>query len=199
MKTLYLYLFIIILSLNQGFCDEPTNEPQLKSEINNPGILLNFQDVPIFHNGSNPLQGLNAFAVALFINNQELQVKLSKLLETELKSLGDVIHLNVMDMRGFGTGNVLMILIKNVSDWQEQETAISRVCLQIQTPITINKTDIKTFPIVWSINSFFQGSIDQKSEEQILKATQTLLKQFVQNYKYANQSQRQKSVFYMYD
>lgn len=194
----YSCLFILTFTLNQIFCSESRSEAQVKSQKINPGALLNFQDVPLFYN-QNPLEKLNAFAVSLWVNNPEGQRKLSKILENELKSIGEVIHLSVMDMRGFGTGTVLMILIKRVSDWQGNEMPISRVSLQVQTTISVNKTNLTTFPVVWGINSFFQGNSDQKPDDQMVKATQSVIKEFVQNYKYSNQAQEQKPIFYMYD
>jgi hypothetical protein len=104
--------------------------------------------------------------------------------------------LKELDMRGMGAGNILNIQIGDVLGWDNHELPVSRVSLQLQTFVVINKTGIKTFPVIWSINTFFQES--PNTEDIALEATRKLVKDFVQNYKYANQGKKEKPVFYTY-
>lgn len=78
----------LALFATYGFCTNSSTE-ELK---NNPGIYLNFQDVPIFYKGS-PLEGLKAFAVIspYSIQNPEVNRKIKAIIEQELGCLGTVI------------------------------------------------------------------------------------------------------------
>lgn len=190
----FIHLFVMSLITAHGFSEE--NTEVLKR---NPGIRLNPQDVPIFYTG-NPLEGLSSFAVIPFysIQSPEINKKIQDVVQKELGSIGNVIKAKSDDMNGFGSGNLLNIQIGSVSKWNGGELPISRVSLSIETPVTINKTQVKSLPRVWAINDFIDSSLDVKSEGQAVGAIQKLLKEFVQNYKFANPNQTQKPTFYLY-
>lgn len=116
-----------------------------------------------------------------------------------LETAGKVIHLKDNDMGGFGAGNILVIQIDSVKAWDESVTSISRLSLSVETFVTIKRTGEKTFPMVWSINTFLQDPVDSSTEKTLTKAIQKLVGDFLQNYRYANQGQVEKPVFYIYD
>lgn len=186
-KSLICLLTMIFCSC-YSFCSE-------EQQKENPGIALNSQDIPIFFEKDNPLTGMHAFNLIppLSLNNP---ATVQKVIEKELEELGDIIHLQEADMRGMGSGNILNIQVGDVLGCDNNPLSISRVSLQVETFIVINKTGVKTFPVVWSINTFFEDS--PKPEEVLLKAVQRLVRDFIQNYRYANQNQQEKPVFYTY-
>ena len=186
----------LVLFIAHGFCTNTNKDMERLKE--NPGIYLNFQDVPIFHKG-NPLEGLNAFAIisSYSMQNPEVNRKIKAVIEQELGSLGTVIQAKSEDVNGFGTGNILNIQIGRISQWDGKEFPISRVTLNIETPVIISKTHIKSLPRVWSINEFIDTPLNT-AEEETMKAVQRLLKEFIKNYQFANQNQTQKPVFYIY-
>lgn len=100
----------LVLFIAHGFCTNTNKDMERLKE--NPGIYLNFQDVPIFHKG-NPLEGLNAFAIIspYSMQNPEVNRKIKAVIEQELGFLGTVIQAKSEDVNGFGTGNIL-----NISD-----------------------------------------------------------------------------------
>lgn len=198
MKKTLIFLLVLTFSSVYGFCSDQVEEKMLESVKKNPGITLNSQDVPIFFEKDNPLTGMRTFNLIppLSLKDTQTQKNLQKVIEKELEQAGEVVHLKATDMRGMGCGNILNIQLGDVLGWNEEKLTISRISLQVETFVVINKTGIKTFPAVWSINTFFQDSTH--SEVTLLKATQKLVKDFVQNYKYANQGQKEKPVFYTY-
>lgn len=195
-KKLFLLGFAMLMV--NAFCStsEDKNIERIKR---NPGIYLNSQDVPIFYDG-NPLEGLNSFAVIppYSIQSQEVNKKIGDVIEKELGILGTVVKAKNEDTTGFGTGNLLNIQIGRVSKWDGGELPISRVTLNVETPVVISKTNVKSLPRVWSINDFVDSSLDIKSEDKVVGAVQKLLKEFVKNYKFANPDQAQKPTFYIY-
>ena len=178
-----------------GFCVSD-NAKQLKK---NPGLSLNFQDVPIFVQG-NPLDGLNAFAVLPpdSIQNQEVNKKIQSIIEKELGSIGKVIKAKSDDVSGFGTGNLLNIQIGKVSAWDEKLMPVTRVTLNVETPVVMTKSKVNSLPRVWTINTFVDASFDLGSEEKMVGAVQKLLQEFISNYQFVNSSQTQKPTFYVY-
>jgi len=196
MKKGFIQLLIIIL-----FTASACYAEDQKSNIDQkPNISVNPQDVPIFY-ADNPLTGMNSFTLltALSVIDSEIEKQIKQTIQETLETVGDVTYLKDNDMRGFGTGNVLLIQIGNVTEWNGKEMPISRLSLSVETSVTLNKTDTKTFPIVWSINAFLQGTIDTISEDNLKKAIQKLVGDFVQNYRYANQGQPKKPTFFSYD
>ena len=166
----------------------------------NPGILLNPQDVPIFYD-NNPLSGMQSFTVitSVPLKDSKMQARIEDAIEKTLSTAGRVTHLKDNDMRGFGAGNVLLIQIDKVIGWNGDETSMFRLSLSVETSVTLNKTDLKTFPMVWSINTFLQAPIDSSSEGNLTKALEKLAGEFVQNYQYVNQGQTKEPVFYTYN
>jgi hypothetical protein len=166
----------------------------------NPGISLNPQDVPVFYE-NNPLSGMKSFTVitSLPLKDTGMQTRIENAIEKTLETAGQVTHLKDNDMRGFGAGNVLLVQIDKATGWDGTETSISRLSLSIETTVTLEKTCTKTFPMIWSINTFVQEPIDSNSEGNLTKAIQKLVGDFVQNYKYANQGQAKRPVFYTYN
>ncbi len=194
MKKFLTCLLSANLFISYGFCGNEFKSNQ------NPTFALNSQDVPIFYD-NNPLTELKAFTVitSFPLKNLDIQKKLEQLIESTLNQVGEVIHLEDNDMRGFGTGNVLLIQIGNIIAWDGNTLPVSRLSLSIETPVTSDKTGIKTFPMVWSINAFLKENVDSASEINLTKAMQKLLSDFVQSYQYANRDQIRKVVFYTYD
>ena len=178
---------LLVLFVAHGFC---TNKDMESKE--NPGIYLNFQDVPIFHKG-NPLEGLNAFAV---IFHSEINNKIKSVIEQELGSLGTVIQAKSKDVNGFGTGNILNIQIGRISQWDGKELPISRATLHIETSVIISKTHVKSMPRIWSINDFIEMPLNSKSGDETVKSVRRLLREFIKNYQFANP--HQKPIFYIY-
>ncbi len=198
MKKKIFYLSILTLFASNIFCADNDQENNTIERLKrNPGLYLNFQDVPIFYTG-NPLEGLNTFAVLppVSIQNSEVSKKIEALIEKELGSIGTVIKAKPEDLNGFGSGNILNIQVGNVSKWEGGELPFFRVTLNIETPVLITKTNVKTLPRVWTINDFVDSPFDIKSEDKSLGAIQKLLKEFVKNYKFANPNQ--KPTFYLY-
>jgi len=199
MKKLFT-LLITTLSTTLGFCAETSSEvDNIERLKRNPGTYLNCQDVPIFYKG-NPLEGLNTFAVIppYSIQSPEINKKIEAIIEKELGSIGTVIKTKTEDMNGFGTGNILNIQIGRVSKWDGGELPISRVTLNVETPVVISKTNVNSLPRVWSINDFIDSPLDLKSEDKAIGAVQKILKEFTKNYKFANPNQIQKPTFYVY-
>lgn len=196
-KILFPFFGFAILMLS-AFCatSEDKNIERIKR---NPGVYLNPQDVPIFYEG-NPLEGLNAFAVIppYSIQSPDVNKKIGDVIEKELGTIGTIIKAKSGDATGFGSGNVLNIQIGRVSKWEGGELPISRVTLNIETPVVISKTNVKSLPRVWSVNDFVDSPLDLKSEDKVVGAVQKLLKEFVKNYKFANPSETQKPTFYIY-
>ncbi len=201
MKRTLTHLLILTLFSAHGFCADNVNEDSNIERLKrNPGIYLNFQDVPVFFSG-NPLEGLNAFAVIppYSLQSSEVNKKVEAIIEKELGSIGTIIKAKSEDMNGFGTGSILNILIGRVSKWDGGELPISRVTLNVETSVVISKTNVKSMPRVWSINDFVDSPLDIKSEDKVVGAVQKLLKEFVKNYKFANPNQAQKPTFYIYN
>jgi|GEM_PF-1665726 hypothetical protein len=200
MKKRFIYLLILMSFPSYTFCLDKDEEKFIEITRKNPSISLNPQDLPIFFEEDNPLTGMHTFNLIppLSLKNTDTQKSVQKVIEKELEQIGEIIHLKEMDTRGMGSGNILNIQIGNVLGWDNNELPVSRVSLQVQTFVVINRTGIKTFPVVWSINTFFPNSSEPNSEEVMLKATQKLVRDFVQNYKYANQKKKEKLIFYTY-
>lgn len=195
MKRVLIYLLSAILFISYGFCKNSSIEID-----QNPNISLNPQDVPIFYD-NNPLTGLKAFTVitSFPLKNDGMQKKIGQWIEKALNGIGEVIHLKDNDMRGFGAGNILLIQMGNVMEWSGNEMPFSRISLSIESPITLDKTGMQTLPMVWSINTFLQGNIGSNSEDNLTKAIQKLLDDFIQSYQYVNKDQTKRPVFYIYD
>lgn len=190
-----MYLLFLSIFTVWGFCTSD-NADQLKK---NPGLSLNFQDVPFFVDG-NPLDGLKAFAVIppASIQNQEANKKIQAIIEKELASIGKVIKTKSNDMSGFGTGNLLNIQIGKVSTWNEKQIPITRATLSVETPVVMTKSNVKSLLRVWTINAFVDIPLDLGSEEKMVGAIEKLLQEFVSNYQFVNASQTQKPTFYLY-
>ena len=200
MKKQSFYLLILTLLTSYGFsADQTVENSNIEKLKRNPGTYLNCQDVPLFYNG-NPLEGLSAFAVLLpcSIQSSEVTKKIEMAIEKELGSIGTVVKAKAEDMTGFGTGNILNIQIGAVSKWDGGELPISRVTLNVEAPVIISKTNVKSLPRIWSINDFVDSPLNLKSEDKMVGAVQKLLKEFVKNYKFANSTQTQKPTFYVY-
>ena len=165
----------------------------LSQVAKNPGLYLNPQDVPIFYDNS-PLEKLDAFTIvtSFAVNNSELQQKLKKTIATHLDKFADVVHLKENDVRGFGVGNVFLLQIGEIKALQA-----TRISLSIDTPVTVNKTGVHTFPMIWSINDFLHQSPNKVGEEILLNAVTSLVSEFFKNHEYTNPSKR--PTFYIYD
>lgn len=176
-------LFFLISAIPLCFCVDE-NQPDLK---------LNSLDVPIFHQG-NPLQGLRSFTILPqhFSNNLEINNKIRKVVEKELGSLGNVIELKGEDVTGFASNGLLNIQIGNVSNSEGGQLPILRVSVNLETPVLITKTNVKSMPRVWAINDFVETS------DKTVPAVQKLLRAFVENYKFANPNEKEKPTFYIY-
>ena len=198
MKKILFPFFSFITLVASAFCviSEEKNIERLKR---NPGLYLNPQDVPIFYEG-NPLEGLSTFAVIppYSIQSFDVNKKIGDVIERELGTIGSVVKAKSEDTTGFGSGNLLNIQIGRVAKWDGGELPISRVTLNVETPVVISKTNVKSLPRVWSINDFVDFPLDLKSEGKVVGAVQKLLKEFVKNYKFANPSEKQKPTFYIY-
>lgn len=166
----------------------------------NPNVLLNPQDVPIFYD-NHPLAGIKSFTIvtSLPFDDIKMQKNLESSIEEKLKVGGDVLHLKDNDMRGFGAGTILLIQAGSVKAWDGSNLAISRISLSIETSVVLNQTGMKVFPMVWNINTFLDGSIECISEDSLIKATQKLIGDFLQNYQHANQQLMNKPIFYTYN
>lgn len=143
---------LITCSLSANINKEDSNIERLKR---NPGIYLNFQDVPFFYTG-NPLEGLDTFAVIppYSIQSPEANQEIITIIEAELGRIGAVIKAKSEDMEGFGARNILNIQIGRVSKWNGGDLSISRVTLSVETSVVISKTNVKSLPRVWTINDF---------------------------------------------
>jgi hypothetical protein len=187
-------LFIIFAFNVFGTEQLESNIEKLKT---NPGVYLNSQDVPFFYNG-NPLEGLTAFAVIppYSIQNPEVNKKIGNIIEKELGVIGTIIRAEKGNLTGLATGNLINIQVGGISKWDGGELSISRVTLNVETQVVIAKTNLKSFPRVWSINDFVNCRLDIESEDKFLGAIQKLLKEFVRNYQFVNPTQ--KPTFYLY-
>lgn len=166
----------------------------------NPGILLNPQDVSIFYD-NHPLKRIQAFTVITSspFEDNKIQKTIENAIQDKLKIEGDVIHLKDNDMRGFGSGTILLIQIGNAQSWNGNNLTVSRISLSIETSVVLNQTGTKTFPIVWNINTFLDGSLDSISEDSLVKGIEQLINDFLQNYRYANKDLLIKPIFYTYN
>lgn len=183
------------------YCADNTEKNIVKKVENKPNLSLNSQDAPVFCEDNNPLTNMRVFHLILpfSLMDCEIQKRTQNVIEKELETIGEVIHLKDHDMRGFASDNILVIQKGHVIEWNGNEMPISRVSLQVETSAVLTKTRIKTFPVVWSINTFFGEPPDSHSDDRMLKAVQKLVNDFVQNYQHANQKQKKKAVFYIYD
>lgn len=196
MKRVSIYLLVAATLLtSNGFCRNGSIETD-----QNPNISLNPQDIPIFYD-NNPLTGLKAFTVitSFPLKDMDMQKRVGQSIEKALSGIGEVIHLKDTDMRGFSAGNMLLIQMGNITAWDGSEMPVSRVSLSIETPASLDKTGMKTFPMVWSINTFLRGNVDSSSEVNLTKAVQKLVGDFIQSYQYVNRDQTKRPVFYIYD
>lgn len=196
MKSLLIYLLLAVALLgSNGFCKERTFERD-----QSPNLSLNPQDVPLFYD-NNPLTGLKAFNVITSFPLKEIDVRkrIRQSIEEALNGVGEVIHLKDNDMRGFGAGNVLLIQMGDIIAFDGTQLPLSRVSLSVETAVSIDKTGMKTFPMVWSINNFIEGKVNPSSGASLHKAVQKLIDDFVQSYEIANREQPKRAVFYIYD
>ena len=194
MKRLFA-LLVIVLYIQSRLCAKDKTDLE-----QNPNVFLNPQDVPIFYENS-PLAGMKSFTVitSFLAEDTQMQKRIQQSIEKTLKRAGEVTHLKDNDMRGFASGNILLIQIRNVVGWDENPMPISRISLNIETSVFLEKTGMKTFPMVWSINTFVQKAIDSSFADDLAKAAQKLVEDFAQNYRYANRDQTDTAVFYFYD
>jgi hypothetical protein len=194
MRRLFI-LLTIVLFIPYGFCINDTMDLH-----QTPNVSLNPQGVPVFYD-NNPLTGLKAFTVitSFPLKDTDMQKKIGQSVEKALNGIGEVVYLKDNDMQGFGAGNILLIQIGNIAGWDGSEMPISRISLSIESPTTLDKTGVKTFPMVWSIDTFLKENIDSSSESNLTRAIQNLVGDFVQSYQYANKDQTKKPVFYVYD
>ncbi len=193
MKRVCISLLAAILCISHGFCENESMD-----RVQSSHIALSPQDVPVFYD-NNPLTGLKAFTVitSFSLKEMDIQKKVGQLLQKILSEIGEVIHLKDTDMRGFGSGSVLLIQMGNVVGWDESEMPIARLSLSIETSVLLDKTGIKTFPMIWSINAFLQKT--PNFESNLSKALQKLVNDFAQNYRSVNPAQKTRPVFYIYD
>ena len=192
MKKLFLCLFFLHLLAIYG-------DDALERLKANPGLYLNFQDVPIFYTG-NPLEGLMGFAVLppVSIQDAEVNKKIQAIIEKELSVIGTVVKTKLEDVSGFGSGNSLNLQIGPVTKWEGGELPITRVTLNVETSVVVQNSHKNSSPRVWTVNGFVDAPCNRASEEKTLGAVEKLLKEFVRNYKFANAGQVQKPVFYVY-
>ncbi|MDN3506127.1 MAG: hypothetical protein P0S96_02755 [Simkaniaceae bacterium] len=172
------------------------NEERIKRS---PEIYLNPQDVPLFYVG-NPLNGLDVFSIIppYTIQTPEVNRQIEQLIVKELGSVGSVVKASDENLAGFGSGNLMNIQIGKVAKWNGGDLPITRVTLSIETAVTICKTNDKSNPRVWSINDYVDAPLEIGLEKETLGAVQKLLREFVRNYKFANQSNSQKPTFYLH-
>lgn len=196
-KKSVLFLILTVFSIHVFSAD--ADEEIIGKLKRNPGIYLNPQDVPIFYSG-NPLEGLKTFAVIppYSLHSPEVNQKIGSIIEKELGSLGTVIKAKDDNVTGFGAGTMLVIQVGNVSKWDGGQLSLSRVSLSIETSVLISKTNIKSFPIVWSINDFVDSPLNLKSESKVEGAVEKMLREFVKNYRFANPKLEEKPTFYVY-
>ncbi|PCI76779.1 hypothetical protein COB21_03915 [Candidatus Aerophobetes bacterium] len=177
---------------------------------NDPGVviprtvILNPQDVPIFYRDS-PLRGIEAFLVVTSFPVEmhlSLQQKLGKAIAASLKEIGNVAYLNNkqgINMQGMGAGTMVAIQVASVKTWKGQLLPLYRISLNVETAVTLDKTGMKSFPMVWSINTFLENGSGAHGFDELVNAMHKLLNDFVENYKYANPNQTVKPIFYSYD
>ena len=189
----FLTLLAAILYVPCGLCANST-----AGVDESPNVSLSPQDVPIFYD-DNPLTGMRSFTFIMsFLPNRE-EKRIRLVIENRLRKAGEVICLKSNDMRGFGAGNLLLIQMGKVFAWDGVELPISRISLSVESPITLDKTGVQTFPVVWSINTFLNGDISSISEDHLTKAVEKLINEFLQSYQYVNKNQTKKPLFYIYD
>ena len=200
MRTLFFtpfvfWLFLMVLFHQMVFCENNTTKPG-----QNPNFSLNPQDVPLFYE-NNPLTGMKSFTVITSFQLKDLgvQKKVQQSIENALQKLGEIVYLKDNDMRGFGAGNILLIQMGAVSGWDGNEMPISRVSLSIETSVTLDKTKIKTFPMIWSINTFLQEGAESSFEGDLIKAMQKLTNNFIESYRVVNKNLSKGPVFYIYN
>jgi hypothetical protein len=198
MKWICFFILLFAVKWNL-FADDDKENRNIERLKRNPAIYLNFQDVPFFYTG-NPLEGLNAFAVIppYSIQSPEVNKQIEAAIERELGSIGTIVKVENKDLEGFGTGNILNIQIGAVSKWDGGALPISRVTLSVETPVVISKTNLKSLPRIWAINDFVDSPFSIKTEDKTIGAVQKLLREFVQNYRFANPAQTLKPTFYIY-
>lgn len=196
MKILHHLFIILSLTTIASYADISNNDHIEK----NPGILLNPQDVPIFYD-NHPLTGIKSFTIitSLPFEDSKIQKSIENSIESGLKIGGDVVHLKDNDMRGFGAGTILLIQVGNTKTWDGSNLAVSRISLSVETSVVLSQTGTKTFPMVWNINTFLDGAIDSISEDNLVKAIQQLINDFLKNYRHANQDWMKKPIFYTYN
>lgn len=172
----------------------------VKKIVENPQLYLNPQDAPIFYE-DNPLTGLHSFSIGplVFLQNPKIRTNALEVIEKELGAVGKVVRLKDTDMRGFGAGNLIVLQIGDVSSWDGSKLPISRVSLNLETPVVMSKTGLNTFPMIWSINAFCDFPFNKESEGKFVGGIQKLVSEFAQNYQYANPHPEKTPIFYLYE
>ena len=121
------------------------------------------------------------------------------LIDKELASVGTLVNTKEMVEQGLmmiGSTNHLFLHVGEVLDTEGNRLPLTRINLSLETSVQLYETKLETRPRVWSINAFVAGPFEEKLNEKVISAVQKLIKEFTENYSFANKESRKKPSFY---
>lgn len=150
---------------------------------------------------SNSLEGVTALAVLpqyWAFSFPSLQTKADQIVIKELEKIGSVVIVD--DPSGFGKSQVRMgLTMKNISLLNEKNPApIVLASLSLFAGVQIQRLNRDSSALMWGIQAFTTGQIEEKNEQKLLEAVRALVSWFKEEYETANSGQKKKPVFYFY-
>lgn len=180
---------------------ESRTEERERIAKSDPHFLLDSLDDQYFSKDQHPLKGLQTFNVscAMTFKPSEIRKQVECLMPEELKKLGKIVNLEIGDFRYGPLPTSIGIEIGNIEDATGKELPLMRVKLYVSTPVDLLQTKNKdVWLIVWSTNTYVEGTLADVADEKLLAAMRKLIDQFIKNYQFVNPKQKEKPTFYCY-
>jgi len=191
-----LWMIPLVVMMTSALCEEKITVKKLLSE--NPFLRLNHLDVPCFTSANCPLKDIKSFSLTTNFP-VEFKKKMGALIDKELASVGTLVNTKEMVEQGLmmiGSTNHLFLHVGEVLDTEGNRLPLTRINLSLETSVQLYETKLETRPRVWSINAFVAGPFEEKLNEKVISAVQKLIKEFTENYSFANKESRKKPSFY---
>jgi hypothetical protein len=191
-----LWVIPLVTMMTCALCEEKITVQKLLSE--NPMLRLNHLDVPCFTPATCPLKDIKSFTLTTNFA-VECKKKMSALIDRELATIGTLVNSKEMVEQGLmmiGSTNHLFLHVGEVLDTEGNRLPLTRINLCLETSVHLSETKLETRPRVWSINAFVAVPFDEKLNEKVISAVQKVVKEFTQNYSFANKENRKKPSFY---
>lgn len=149
----------------------------------------------------NPLKGFASFAIypLYSITSPILRKEVEQEVFKELGKIGKIVRVDVPDVRGFGdSGAFLTLSLQDVFTSNHTCLPALEISLTLDALTVVKKTGGNYMTPVWTDHTFSEGNANEKNLQNILAATRSVLKHFVDDYLGANSQKEQKVVFYFY-